>query len=258
MSQSEPILPEEESTRNTKITAPSSATNTATKAALLNRAKAAIDAGEQSLHDCAEALAVAQELHGASQAEMARAIGKSEAWVSLLLQWRRSDYKGESPFGPRTKAGRLKHAKDRVTSGASKPRKPRKASTKPQTNADDPQVSADKRKAENARSEADTEAESANSTSAQASASHKPCKANTEPQADADDARGTSEPARQEAEAKTAASTSAAGSTRRKPSPVEAKGNLKYAIDRWWPYLDDAGKAEMTAYFSNKAGVRVS
>lgn len=24
--------------------------------------------------------------------------------------------------------------------------------------------------------------------------------------------------------------------------------NLKYAVDHWWPHLDDAGKVEMTAY----------
>ena len=107
-------------------TAASFAVNTTTKAELLRRAKAAIDAVDQSMHDAAEALAVAQELHGASQAEMARAIGKSEAWVSLLLQWRRTGYKAESPFGPTTKADRLKHAKGRAASGASKHRKPRK------------------------------------------------------------------------------------------------------------------------------------
>ena len=109
----------------TETTAPF-AVNTTTKADLLSRAKAAIEAGDQSLRDAAEALAVAQELHGASQAEMARAIGKSEAWVSYFLQWRRSGYPDESPFGPKTKAGRLKHAEGRAASGAAKPRKPRK------------------------------------------------------------------------------------------------------------------------------------
>ena len=124
MSNFQPVLPEDELTR-AGGTLPS-VIKAASKTELLSRAKAAIEAGRQSFHDAAEALAVAQELHGASQAEMARAVGKSEAWVSLLLQWRRSNYKDESPFGPRTKAGRLKHAKDRAASGASKPRKPRK------------------------------------------------------------------------------------------------------------------------------------
>jgi hypothetical protein len=97
--------------------------NTITKPELLSRAKAAVEAGEQSFHDAAEALGVAQELHGATQAEMARAIGRSEAWVSLLLRWRRSAYTGNSPFGPTTKADRLKHAKDRAASGKSRSRK---------------------------------------------------------------------------------------------------------------------------------------
>ena len=109
-----------------ETTAPSVAGNTTTKADLLSRAKAAIEAGDQSMREAAEALAVAQELHGASQSEMARTIGKSEAWVSLLLQWRRTGYKAESPFGPTTKVDRLKHAKGRAASGVSKPRKPRK------------------------------------------------------------------------------------------------------------------------------------
>ena len=189
------------------------AVNATTKDELLRRAKDAIEAGEQSLHDAAEALSVAQDLHGATQAEMARAIGKSEAWVSRLLEWRRSDYKDESPFGPTTKAGRLKHAKDRAASGASKPRKPRKASTQAQAHADDAEVSAAIPKAGCARQEAEPE----NSTSA-----------------------------------------GARTSTCRKLSPAEAKEELRYAINQWWPYMDNAGKKEMTDYFLKKAGVRVS
>jgi hypothetical protein len=119
-------LQEEELAHSAETTAASTAVNTSTKAELLNRAKAAVEAGDQSMHEAAEALAVAQELHSASQAEMARAIGKSEAYVCRLLQWRRTGYEAESPFGPTTKTARLKHAKDRATSGASKPRKPRK------------------------------------------------------------------------------------------------------------------------------------
>ena len=99
--------------------------NTIAKPERLRRAKAAVEAGEQSFHDAAEALGVAQELHGATQAEMARAIGRSEAWVSLLLRWRRLGYTDNSPFGPTTKADRLKHAKDLAASGKSTPRKSR-------------------------------------------------------------------------------------------------------------------------------------
>jgi hypothetical protein len=128
--------------------------NTTNKADLLQRARDAIDAGEQRLREAAEGLGLAHELHGASQAEMARAIGKSEAWVSYLLQWRRSGYKGDSPFGPRTKVGRLKHAEDRVASGKFKPRKRRKGSREAQPDAEDAEASAAKRKAEYAEQEA--------------------------------------------------------------------------------------------------------
>jgi hypothetical protein len=168
--------------------------NSTTKEELLTRAKAAIDAGEQSLHDAAEALAVAQDLHGATQAEMARAVGKSEAWVSYLLRWRRSGYKDASPFGPTTKVGRLKHAEDRTVSRASKPRK--------------------------------SKAPSADTTSVTSGNG--------------------------------AIATDSVAPNSKKPSAAEAKGNLMYAIDHWWRYLDDAGKVEMTAYFLKKTGARVS
>lgn len=133
MSNFEPTSQQEELSCSVGTTAASTSVNTPTKAELLNRAKAAIEAGDQSMHEAAEALAVAQEFHSASQADMARAIGKSEAWVSMLLQWRRAGYKDESPFGPTTKAARLKHAKDRAASGVSTSRKPRKQNTTPVT-----------------------------------------------------------------------------------------------------------------------------
>jgi hypothetical protein len=135
---------------------PLAAVNMPTKDDLLRMAKEAIAAGDQSMHDAAEALATAQELHGASQAEMARAIGKSEAWVSLLLQWRRTGFKAESPFGPTTKAARLKHAKDRAASGTSRPRKSRKSNAQDQGDANDTQVSADKRNDECAKQQGET------------------------------------------------------------------------------------------------------
>ena len=89
------------------------------------------------MHEAAEALAVAQELHCASQAEMARAVGKSEVWVILLLQWRRTRYAAESPFGPTTKAARLKHAKERTAAGESKPRRLVILPPEPNVDADD-------------------------------------------------------------------------------------------------------------------------
>lgn len=40
---------------------------------------------------------------GATQRQSAKAIGKSRAWVNMLLKWRRGGYR-ETPFGPQSKA----------------------------------------------------------------------------------------------------------------------------------------------------------
>jgi len=89
-------------------------TNETTKAELLSRAKAAIEAGE-SPRDTAEALALAQKDFNASQREIAKAVGRSASWVNRLLKWRRSGYKESSPFGPTTRAGRIACAQQRAT-----------------------------------------------------------------------------------------------------------------------------------------------
>jgi hypothetical protein len=115
--------------------AASIAANTTTKAELLKRAKAAIEAGEQSLHDAAEALGLAEEDHSATQREMAEAVGKSASWVNKLLKWRRSGYKDHSPFGPTTKRGRVEHAQQRVK--GSKARRPREPKMTASAAADD-------------------------------------------------------------------------------------------------------------------------
>jgi hypothetical protein len=88
---------------------------TTDKQRLLAQAKKSIEAGEKKLREAAEALAKAQEEHGATQQEMAKAVGKSQAWVCHLLQWRREGYKSESPFGPTTKAGREYQHADKIS-----------------------------------------------------------------------------------------------------------------------------------------------
>ncbi len=227
--------------------------NMPSKDELLRRAKDAIGASDQSLHEAADALGDARALHNASQAEMARAVGKSEAWVSLLLRWRRAGYPGESPFGPTTKAGRLKHDKDRRAAGVSKPGKPRKTNAAAQADtADDAQMTADKRKNEYAIEEDE----------AAAAPSLQGLTSRTEHQVEADDGEahaGKREPKykRREVEPGPAAPTSAERSTHH-GSPAWAKDNLQFAIDRYWPLLDDAGKSEMKAYFLKKTGVRVA
>ena len=138
-----------------EIAAASSVANTTTKAELLERAKAAVEASEQSLHDAAEALGLAEEDHSATQREMAEAIGKSASWVNKLLKWRRSGYKDHSPFGPTTKRGRVEHAQQGVR--ASEARRARGLKLAVPGDDDDAAASAERRKAEYAKKEAETQ-----------------------------------------------------------------------------------------------------
>jgi hypothetical protein len=62
-------------------------------AKLLTEAKRAIAAGESHLRKAAELIAQAQDA-GATQRASAKAIGKSQSWISQLLAWRKSGYKG--------------------------------------------------------------------------------------------------------------------------------------------------------------------
>jgi hypothetical protein len=64
---------------------------------LLKEAKCAIEDGESSLKQAAECIAEAQN-QGATQREIATAVGKSAAWVNQLLKWRSDGYKGTA-FG---------------------------------------------------------------------------------------------------------------------------------------------------------------
>ncbi len=73
-------------------------------AELLTRAKTAIAAGENSLREAAEAIAAAQA-QGASQRQMAAAVGKSAAWVNRLLAWRHTGFIGDA-FGPESRKPR--------------------------------------------------------------------------------------------------------------------------------------------------------
>jgi hypothetical protein len=72
---------------------------------LLIRAKNAIQQGEKSLRAAAEDIATAQA-QGATQREIAQAVGKSLGWVNGLLQWRVEGYKDGTPFGPTSRAAR--------------------------------------------------------------------------------------------------------------------------------------------------------
>jgi hypothetical protein len=122
--------------------------NTTTKADLFSRAKDAIEAGDQSLHDAADALVIAQEDFKASQREIAEAVGKSAAWVNRLLRWRREGCPG-SPFGPGSRAGRERWKRVQST----EQRAPRKVDT------DSPEASTEKGKTENTAQGADTKSQ---------------------------------------------------------------------------------------------------
>ena len=64
-----------------------------TIAKLHDKARRAVQAGEQKFREAAECLAAAKKL-GATQRQSAKAIGKSPSWVNQLLAWRKSGYKG--------------------------------------------------------------------------------------------------------------------------------------------------------------------
>jgi hypothetical protein len=77
-----------------------------TKAEVLSRIKAAIEAGE-SPRTIADGLAFAQGHFHASQREIGRAVGRDPGgWVNRFLKWRKYGYKDASPFGPTTRAER--------------------------------------------------------------------------------------------------------------------------------------------------------
>jgi len=119
---------------------------------LLSRAKHAIESGETSLHAAAEDIASAQE-QGATQRQIAEAVGKSPAWVNRLLKWRESGYQDATAFGPQAKASRQRA--ERVQATEQKKQKP--ATTSEQAQATAARARAETAKAEAARAKADAQ-----------------------------------------------------------------------------------------------------
>ena len=107
---------------------------------LLSRAKHAIESGVSSLHAAAEDIAAAQE-QGATQRQIAEALGKSAAWVNRLLKWRESGFQDVTAFGPQAKASRQR----RVQS-------PEQKRQKPATTSEQVQAAAARARAETAKS----------------------------------------------------------------------------------------------------------
>jgi hypothetical protein len=82
----------------------------------LDRAKTNIEAGESHMHQAANDVAAAYKL-GATQADIAEAVGKSQPWVSGLLKWRDSGW-ADTPFGPKSKAARARRTDYQATNNS--------------------------------------------------------------------------------------------------------------------------------------------
>jgi hypothetical protein len=110
---------------------------------LLSRGKQAIETGEKSMRAAAEDIAAAQA-QGATQRQIASAVGKSAAWVNQLLRWRESGYHDQTPFGPQAKASR-----QRARVQATEQKEP-----KPATTSEQAEAAAARARAETAEAEA--------------------------------------------------------------------------------------------------------
>jgi hypothetical protein len=132
---------------------------------LLDRAKRAIETGENTLHDAAKDIAAARE-QGATQRQIAEAVGKSAAWVNRLLKWRHSGYQDDTAFGPQARASRQRVR--RVQATEQKKEKP--ATTSEQAQAAAARARAETAKAEAARAKADAQKAKAEADKAKADA----------------------------------------------------------------------------------------
>jgi hypothetical protein len=128
-------------------------------AELLNRAKSNIEAGDNHMRQAAEDIAAASE-QGATQRQIAEAVGKSAMWVNGLLRWRLAGYPATA-FGPQSKA-----ARDKSRVQATVQQKP--ASTSEQAQAATARAEAEKAKAEAAAARARAQQAKADAAKAKA------------------------------------------------------------------------------------------
>jgi hypothetical protein len=92
---------------------------TQTKRGLLQSAKGHVEAGDKHHKQAAAELVQARDCFGATQREMAEAIGRSQAWVNGLIQWHERGARGTA-FGPQNQKKRAKSKLDQSTNqGAS-------------------------------------------------------------------------------------------------------------------------------------------
>ena len=115
-----------------------------TVAELLSRATRSIASGESSLRAAAEDLAAAQA-QGATQRQIAEAVGKSAGWVNRLLQWRETGYRDGTAFGPQAKASRQR---------ARRVQSPEQSKQKPATTSEQAEAATARTRAETAKAEA--------------------------------------------------------------------------------------------------------
>jgi hypothetical protein len=132
---------------------------------LLSRAKQAIESGENSMRAAAEDIAAAQE-QGATQRQIAEAVGKSAAWVNQLLKWRQSGYKDGTAFGPQAKASRQR-ARVRATEHQ---KKQKAAASSEEAQAAAARARAETAEAEAAKAKADAQKAKAEAAKAKAEA----------------------------------------------------------------------------------------
>jgi hypothetical protein len=82
----------------------------------LEQAIDCIARGESSMREAAEHIDEARRLDNKlTQHAIAARIGKSVAWVNVLIRWKAEGYKSETPFGPQSKASRKKAAAFQAT-----------------------------------------------------------------------------------------------------------------------------------------------
>jgi hypothetical protein len=197
---------------------------------LLSRSKVRIDKGWRSIRDGVEDFAVAKERCNATQREIAGRLGKAESWVSRMLKWREEGYP-DTPFGPESKAARERRMRLQATevcAQSPKAEAPTVDGVTPNTTPIMP----------NAAAVAETMPTTATDIANRDSKKVRNSKAN--------------------AATSRAIKVTAPSAATKGPSPDEAKNNLIYALDHWWPYIDEAGKAEVVDRFFKLKGLRLS
>jgi hypothetical protein len=141
---------------------------------LLIRAKRAIESGDTSMRAAAEDIAGAQE-QGATQRQIAEAVGKSAAWVNRLLRWRRSGYQDGTAFGAQARASRQR------ARGVQSPKQQTRKTEKAAATIEQAEAAASRARAEMAKVEAakaKAEAEKAKAEAAKAKADYRTARAN--------------------------------------------------------------------------------